>query len=393
MRILMVNDYGTAASGGVETVMLRLRSALRERGHDVRLFTSSADGPARHDAGHTVCFGTLTAARTPLQAFNPWAARALRRAVRAFRPDVVHLNIFLTQLSPAILPALQDVPVLFHAHWYRAVCPVGTKRLPDGSDCREPWGAPCLARGCLSLRAWLPLMAQRRALRRHRRIIDRVIACGAPVRERLLEAGWDEVEVVWNGVRASLAPPALAERPTVVFAGRLSREKGVDVLLDAFARVARELPDARLLLAGDGPLRATVERQIAEHDLGSRVHRPGWVASGALDALARGAWVQAVPSLWDEPFGNAAAEALMRGTAVVVSARGSLPELVEHGCSGLVVEAGRPDALASALLQILRDRTLAERMGAEGRRFAASRLTESAFVNRMIELYTAVGTS
>jgi len=393
MRVLIVNDYGTPASGGVETVMHRLRAALRERGHDARLFTSSADGPNGRANGDTACFGTLTALRTPLQAFNPWAVRALRRTIRAFRPDVVHLNIFLTQLSPAILPVLADVPVLYHAHWYRPVCPLGTKRLRNGGDCHEPWGTPCLTRGCLSLRAWLPLMAQRRALGRHRRIIDRVIACGAPVRERLLEAGWDDVEVVWNGVPPSPEPPALVLMPTIAFAGRFAPEKGVEVLIDAFARVARELPEARLVLAGDGPSRPEIERLITARDLAHRIHRPGWVPSESLGELVRGAWVQAVPSLWDEPFGNAAAEALMRGTAVVASARGTLPELVEHGRSGLIVEAGHVDALAGALLQILRDRRLAGRMGAEGRRFALERLTESAFVDRMVELYMAVGAS
>jgi glycosyltransferase involved in cell wall biosynthesis len=389
MRILLVNDYGTS-TGGAEIQLLHLRRLLRERGHEARLFTSRArPGGARVEADDT-CLGTVAAARTLLQAWNPWAARDLRRALASFRPDVVHVGVFLTQLSPSILPALVDVPALLHVHWYRPVCPSGTKRLPDGRDCEEPWGVACLRHGCLSARAWAPLMVQRRQWRLQRGAFDRFMACGEAVRARLAEAGIANVEVVWNGVPPCAARAPLADPPVAAFAGRLVPEKGVGLLIDAFERVLREVPEGRLVIVGDGPEREAIEGRIDRAGLVGRVDCTGWLTGPALAAALDRAWVQVVPSLWMEPFGLAAAEAMMRGTAVIASSRGGPSELVAHGRSGLLFETGSVDALARTLIAVFRDRGAAEQMGSEARRFALDHLSERAFVERMIQTYAGM---
>jgi hypothetical protein len=165
LRVLLVNDYGTPG-GGAELQVLALRERLRERGVDARLFASSADeGLGENGADHR-CLGTTSALRTPLQVANPSASIRLRRVLREFRPDVVHVRLFLTQLSPLILPLLARVPSIYHASWYRAVCPVGTKMLPDGSPCAVRAGLACHGNGCLPWRNWAPLMGQRFLVRR-----------------------------------------------------------------------------------------------------------------------------------------------------------------------------------------------------------------------------------
>src|SRR4051812_44708893 len=91
MRILLVNDYATP-EGGAEVQVQLLRRALRARGHDARLFASSAGGPAP-GAADELCFGATSALRTPLQAANPSALLRLRRVLARFRPDVVHVRL------------------------------------------------------------------------------------------------------------------------------------------------------------------------------------------------------------------------------------------------------------------------------------------------------------
>jgi glycosyltransferase involved in cell wall biosynthesis len=370
--------------------LLQLRRCLRQRGHEARLFTSRARPGAAPLRSDDACFGTVTAARTPLQVLNPWAGAGIRRVIAAFRPDIVHVGVFLTQLSPSILPALRDVPALHHVHWYRAVCPLGTKHLPDGRECTQPWGTACLRNRCLRLRAWMPLMLQRQLWHERRNVFDRYVACGESVRTRLEEAGFGGVEVVWNGVPPHPGRAALRDPPTAAFAGRLVPEKGAHILVEAFARVARKLPHSRLVLAGDGPERPAIEQLVDRAGLADRVRVMGWLHGHALAAALEPAWVQVVPSLWTEPFGLAVAEAMMRGTAVIASARGGPAELIQPGRTGLLVETGSAKALADALLSLLRDREAAERMGRAARQFALERLTLDAFTDRMIETYSAM---
>lgn len=389
MRILLVNDYGTP-TGGAETQMLALREELRRQGHDARLLASSARPLGAESLADYDCIGTTSGFRTLLQTANPWAARAVRRVLAEFRPDVVHVRLFLTQLSPLILPPLRDVPSLYHVAWYRPICPLGTKMLPNGAACHAPAGLVCYRQGCLPLRDWAPLMLQMKVWRRWRHHFGAIVANSEAVRRRLSTEGIEAAEVIPNGVPIRPAGPALSAPPTAAFAGRLVPEKGVDVLLRAFARVVPELPEARLLLAGDGPERERLERLIVDLRLSSRVAVLGHLAPDELEGRLGGAWLQAVPSRWEEPFGNVALEAMMRGTAVVASDIGGLTEIVRHGQTGLLVPPSDPDALAAALLELLRERESAERMGQAGREVALAHFSVSTAADRFLRLYATI---
>ena len=251
MKILLVNDYGSL-HGGAEILTFGLRDRLRERGHDVRVFTSSAGRPGESRQGDYECYGTLSRYRTLLQTINPWAYVRLRRVLRDFQPDVVHVRMFLTQLSPLILPLLRRIPSLYHVVWYRPVCPLGTKTLPDGRPCRESPGVICYQSRCLSLRDWIPLMLQMWLWRRWRKVFDLVVANSEATRHSLISEGIGPVNVVWNGVPLQSLRPQLSDTPVVAYVGRLVHEKGVDVLLHAFRTVVDRIPKAKLLIIGDG---------------------------------------------------------------------------------------------------------------------------------------------
>ncbi len=385
MKILLVNDYAMPA-GGVEIQMRMLRDGLRRRGHDARFFASSA-GPGAGAGADYSGFGTTSPFRTLLQTANPWAARQLGRVLADFRPDVVHVAMFLTQLSPMILPLLAQVPSLYHVHWYRPICPRGTRMLPDGAACRTSPGAACLASHCLPLRDWLPLMRQMALWRRRRGVFDRIVAVSHAVQRRLLAEGIEPVEVIWNGVPAAARRAPLSGPPTVAFAGRLVPEKGADVLIRAWAGVAAQFGEARLLVAGDGPQRPGLEKLVADRGLSSHVTLLGHLPRAEVERRFAAAWVQAVPSRWDEPFGIVAAEAMMRGTAVVASDAGGLAEIVRHDRTGLLVPPGDADALAEALIRLLRDRETAENMGRAGREVARSHFSETTYVENFVRTY------
>lgn len=371
MRILIVNDYGVLA-GGAERVSLILRDGLRERGHDARLFTSRARPvPAANQADYT-CFGTESSLRRVLQVANPSAALRLAAVVREFRPDVVHVRMFLSQLSPLVLPALRGMPALLHVVNYQTVCPLNTKRLPDGSACQVTAGVPCLRAGCVSAAGLARTSVQLALWRRWRGVFALIVANSEGLASRLRADGVPVGKVIHNGTSVRPARPALAGPPVVAFAGRLVPKKGVDVLLDAMGRLRDTVPDCHLILAGDGPARREVEERVTALGLQARVRLTGHLERDQLERCLETAWVMAVPSRYDEPFPNTAIEAMMRGTAVVASAVGGCPEIVQDGVTGRLVPPGDAAALASALQPVLSDRSLAERMGAAARSAALS---------------------
>ena len=386
VKILLLNDYGTLA-GGAEIQAVALREELRARGHDVRLLTSDAlTSPGPLYADHTAP-GSTSYDRALRQTANPSAARALKRVLDAFQPDVVHASVVLTQLSPLILPLLRRVPAVYYAVWYRSVCPTGTKMLPDGSPCHVSWGHACRRSGCLPLRDWAPLMVQMALWERWRGAFDAVVANSDATRHHL-EAGRIAVnEVIGHGVRTHPSPRPLVGPPTVVFAGRLVPAKGLDVLLRAFRLVVDRVPEASLLVAGDGPERDVLESLVASLGLASHVTLLGHRPTGDLDHLFEGAWVQAVPSRWEEPFGMVAAEASMRGTAVVATDSGGLRGIVEDGVTGRLVPSGDVAAWAEALTGLLADRPLAEGMGHRGHVVAAERFGVGVQADRFLALY------
>ena len=389
MKVLLVSDYGNLA-GGAEYQLQLLRDGLRQRGHDVRLLATTARPGGGPSIADDACLGTTSSLRTMLQSFNPSAFLTLRRVLAEFRPEVVHVTLFLTQLSPAILPLLRGTPSLFYAVWSRPVCPRGTRMLRDGTQCRTVWGTGCFRTRCVPLRDWPPLMLQRTLWQRWRGVFDRIVANSAATERQLREAGIEVAEVIWPGVpRLPLSRPFSVE-PTAVFAGRLVREKGVDVLLSAFADVAKRLPAARLVLVGDGPERPVLEKQVRDLGIAERVEVTGRLSPEETQGRLAGAWIQAVPSRWPEPFGMVATEAMMRGAAVVASDIGGLPEIVEHGRTGLLVPPGDARACAAALLRLLQDREEADRMGHEGRALAVAKFGIEAHVDRFVETYRAV---
>ncbi|MCA9775306.1 MAG: glycosyltransferase family 4 protein [Candidatus Eremiobacteraeota bacterium] len=387
MRILFLTDYSTLV-GGAETGTLILRDGLRELGHEARILSTTpipGTGPSFADYQ---CFGTVGRGRTLLQTLNPSAYLTLKRALSDFRPDIVHVRMFLTQLSPLILPLLKEVPSVLHVVWCRAVCPIATKILPSGEPCMVRWGLPCWTNGCLPMRDFLPLMLQMHLWERWSGAFDRVIANSFAIRKDLQEHGFGEVDVVWNGVPVLEQREPLREPATIAFAGRLVRQKGCDVLLNAFSQM--ENSDSRLIVAGDGPERSNLEELAKAEGIRDRVTFTGHLSRDDLEGVLQEAWVQVVPSRSSEGFGYVAAEAFMRGTMVVGSACGGLEEVLRSSPSGLVVAPGDALELSRVLNPLLRDRESTDRTGLSGREFALERLTREHFVSEVLSVYNSI---
>lgn len=389
MKILLVNDYGVPA-GGAEIAVILLRDLLRRNGHDARLLSSRAQPIPFPSSADYRCLGTTSPLRVFTRVANPWAHRALRRALKAFDPDVVHVNLFLTQLSPLILPPLRPIPAIYHVHWHRPVCPTGSKMLPEGVPCNLSYGPGCYRNRCMPPAVRALTRLQMGLWKRWQGVFDLVVANSGYLKLRLESEGMARVETAWYGVPAVEPRPGLSNPPTVAYAGRMVREKGVDTLLHAFAGAVKRVPDARLILVGAGEERGPIVALARALRLGSRMEMHDHLPRAETEAILKSAWVQAVPSRCVESFGLVAAEAMMRGTAVVASDIGGLREIVRAGETGLLVPPGDAASLAEALLALLGDVHRAEHMGRQGRVFARAHFDEIAYMDRFVSIYERV---
>ena len=269
------------------------------------------------------------------------------------------LALFVPALLAGFVRAARRLDAdLLHAHWL----PAGWVAARAGKPyVLQVWGTD------MELARRLPRLA-RYVLRRARL----VIAASTSLGDEALQLGAREVRVIPSGVELPLHVGEEAEPPEVLYAGRLSREKGVLELVEA----AHGL---NLVVAGDGPLRARVP--------GAR----GFVPHDELERLYARAAVVACPSR-REGFGVACLEAMAHARPVVATAVGGLRDLVVHEETGLVVPPGDPDALRTALLDLLGDLELRRRLGAAGRRRAQERFSWDAAAEATIRAYAdAVG--
>jgi glycosyltransferase involved in cell wall biosynthesis len=196
-----------------------------------------------------------------------------------------------------------------------------------------------------------------------------VVAVSEAVASTLASLGMarSRIQVIHPGVafnRYPERPEGHRGAPVIGCVARLHREKNVALLLKAFARVSKEIPEARLEIVGDGPERNGLERLTERLGIGARTAFRGYVKDVGRDC---GRFtVLAVPSS-RESFGIAALEAMACGVPVVATRVGGLPELVVDGETGLLVPPDSEAAMAEAILGLLRDPEGARRMGQEGR--------------------------
>ncbi|MFN0091975.1 MAG: glycosyltransferase [Acidimicrobiales bacterium] len=390
MRILQVDKF-LRRVGGAACYMLDVSELLRRRGHTVEHFAMAH--PANQPAAYEAYFppqvvldepGGRLAERlhTAASMIHSGAARrGMSQVLDAFAPDVVHLHNIYHQLSPSILGpiAARRIPIVMTVHDFKLVCP--SYRLLDGRGpceaCVSP-GAfafrPAAARRCKdgSLAA-SGLLALEASVHRWVGAYDPIELFLAPsefLAERLRRGGIasQRVRRLANFVELDRAPVRQGPGAGVVFVGRLSPEKGIDVLIRAVGLA----PRLRLRIAGDGPDRAALERLAGEVAPG-RVEFLGLLPRAEVDALVQGARTAALPARWHENMPLSVIEAMAAGVPQVVTGLGGLPELVTDGVEGLVAPVDDPAALAAALTRLEEDTALAEAMGAAARRTATQR--------------------
>lgn len=338
---------------------------LRQGGHEV--VQHYAENPA----------STIgAAAALAASPWNPVSAAAVRRRVHHLRPDVVHVHNTWFAMSAAVIEGLARLaPVVVTLHNFRLAC-VNGLLFRDGHPCEDCVGTHPLAgvrHRCYKSSAAASAVAAggislHRALRTWTRA-DLVLTMTEFGRKMALASGVaPEVVQVKPHFVADPGPREMppSASPQVLFVGRLSPEKGIEVLLEAWS--AADVPGLELVVVGDGPARAAIERRLPPRVTLSGSRSPMDVTRLMLEARAL-----IFPSLWYETFGRVLAEAMAAGLPVVASELGGTPEVVGVG-AGWMTRAGDAGELSSAL-ERLADGEAIDRAGQGARRRYEERYT------------------
>lgn len=348
MRIALVSPYDLGVPGGVQSHVVHLAAALRERGDQVDLIA-----PGRPQHGEVDVARHLPVGRTVPVPFNgsvapialgPGAAARTRRALAQLHPDVIHVH------EPI-------VPVVGIAAATSGVAPVvGTV---------HAWADRAVA-----YRAIRPVA---RRVMGHLAVAVAVSAVAADFHARALGMSPDRFDIVPNGVdlaRFRRAVDTRAERDDdearLLFVGRLERRKGLLVLLEAFERLAAARDDVVLDVVGEGSEHARAASMIPV-PLRDRVRFHGRVDDTELAARLAACDLYASPALGGESFGIVLLEAMAAGAAVLASDLPGYRSVVTDGVDGRLVPPGDPAALAAAADALLDHPEQRERLAAAGR--------------------------
>jgi glycosyltransferase involved in cell wall biosynthesis len=369
--------------GGDSTYMLSLSKLLEEKGHEVVPFAmehpQNLPTPYARFFVSEVDFPGLLSASSPGAAwkvatrsiYNGEARRKIAALADEVKPDIAHFHNIHAHLTTSIVAPLRKrgIPIVWTLHDYRLICP-NTSLLSRGEICErcipnrfyESMLQRCKKGSfAASFIAMLTTLYER--LERIPSRIDRFVTPSEFLRSKLVEGGFDpgRIECVPNFVDLALYA-GRPEKDHFCYIGRLSHEKGLDILIRAVAK----LDSGRLLIVGDGPEADDLKALALE--LGtSRVEFAGYRSGEELKRILAESQFLVLPSRWYENLPFAVMEAFASSKAVVASRIGGIPEMVDDGVNGLLFPVGDVDALAACLRRMLGDRGAREEMGRRGR--------------------------
>jgi glycosyltransferase involved in cell wall biosynthesis len=381
MRIALAHNYYLQA-GGEDRVFQDELTLLKEKGHEVFAYIEDnkrIEGTSSWKVG--------------LRAV--WSRKSFihfMQFLETCKPEIVHFHNTFPLISPSAYNACREynVPVVQTLHNYRLICPTATF-FRDGRVCEDclgkflPW--PGIWHACYrdsrpATAAVALMLTIQKALGRWSENADIYIALTEFARDRFIQGGFQASRLMikpnyfdYKGKAGS------GGGGYALFAGRLMADKGVDVMLRAWE--VDNLP-WNLKIAGDGPLRAQVERRIENCP---NVEYLGSVNQSEIIELMQSAEVLVVPSLWYEGFPRVIAEAYSIGLPVVVSNLGSLSTIVKHHETGMHFPAGDHVALRDSICRLASNPTLLRSMKLEARKAYEAYFSKDVSYKLLMDIY------
>lgn len=367
MKILLVNKFHYV-KGGSETYYFGLGELLKQYGCKVVYFSMQDEKNRSCDYEkyfvNNVDFNMRTnifqiAQMSLKMLYSFEARRKFEKLIRAEKPDIIHLNIFQSQLTGSIVDVAKkyNIPVVYTMHDLKSICP-NYQMLNHGSVCEKCLGgkySTCFKEGCMKESKLKSLLAALEAYvykwNKTYKKIDLFITPSRFFSEKLRQANITNKPIIHMPNFLPKDTEYISNNKCgeyFLYFGRLSKEKGISTLIRAYQEAKIETP---LYIVGTGPLEQEIQEMIEKYQVKNCVKMLGFKSGSELKEIIENAKCICLLSEWYENGPYSIMEAQAASRPVIVSGYGGLPELVEDGVTGYIIPAGNIEKVADILRQ------------------------------------------
>ncbi len=366
MKVLYLSGFFWPQLGGIETLSLEFLPAMQKRGYEFMVITSlvNRDLPAydNYEGIPVHRFPFLKAISEKNLPLMKDCILAMSEAKKTFRPELVHVQM--------------SAPISFYHVKTLNAYPAPT--LLSLHTCFGDYsaGKDTVLGQTLRTANWTTTVSN---------------AVMSDVKKIYPEIS-EQSSVVYNGMKYSNVSPTTLKfsPPHILGIGRLVKEKGFDILIDAFALLREKFPEARLTLAGDGTKREALEKQVLNRKLHDSVGFTGQIHPRQISELINRGDVVVIPSRFKDPLPTVALEAGLLGRPVVGAKLGGLKEMIIEGKTGLLVDSENPQSYFEAIAHLITRPERAQSMGQSARSRIKNVFGWARYIDSYDDLYQQV---
>lgn len=393
LKILQINEYH-CNFGGAETYLLDLCKTLEEMGHEIVIISSREHAPIHVPGRKEYFFENSYGLRSTLKLKG-----IFEEIIKKEDPDIIHLHNTQYFISPIIVKYLLKVkPVVKTVHDTRLFCPgLGCKVIPARDEvCCYPMGWRCFRKCCYttlwSLNKFILMSYDLRVTKR----IDRILVSSSYMCHELVRNGFPEKNITVIPLYVDKANMPSIQRiemkkgknKSILYIGRLDATKGVLHLIECLSLLKSEEWQATII--GEGNMQDEAKAFVERLGLDVRIAFPGTLPGKEVNQYLADSDIVVMPSMIPESFGLVGIEAMASGKPVVAFDAGGIREWLADGKTGYLVERGNIREMAERISLLLKNNSLAERMGEKGKELVEKYYRRDIHLPGLLDVYQDV---
>lgn len=398
MKILLVNKFHYL-KGGSEKYYFELAELLIENGHEVAFFSMENEKNIKTGCKEYFVKPIDLNSGSKLKAldviYSKENKKKMQEALEDFKPDIVHLNNFQRQLSASIIDAVKEknIPIVFTAHDVQAICPAITMLDSNKNiceDCTKGKYINCIKKKCVknsTLKSVLGAIEGEyyKIKKIYTKKIDYIVTPSECYRQKFINEGIDKDKIVaiHNFIDIKKYDVETQDDNYALYFGRLSKEKGILNLIQAFAKTEKGI----LYIAGEGEEKENIENIIKEKHLENRIKLLGFLNQEEMKECIRKCKFVIVPSIWYENCPYSVMETLAIGKPVIGADIGGIPELVNNQENGLTYQYDSIEELTSKINTLFENQELVKSFRENAKENAKKLYSKNTYYDKIISIY------